>query len=215
MELVTLKQYAISQRISYEAVRRQVTRYQKELSGHIIKRNRTQFLDEKAVEFLTDRRRSSPIILMNMDQSEENARLKEQVESLKAQLMTAQNELLKSQDDRLKAQERIIALQDEAKKTLEDQAKYAALLEDNRLKAKKLQEAEDQIMEIQKEREEDQLTIQTIRTEADDLREEADGLRKKADEDRRTIEDLQEQRDAAQAEAQSYKRSIFGFYRKR
>jgi len=201
VELVTLKQYAEEHKISYEAVRKQVIRYAEELSDHIIKQDRTQYLDPWAVEFLTNRRRESPIVLMNMDQSEENERLKEEVESLRVKLMTAQNELLKEKD-------RIIELQDEAKKTLEDRARYTALLEESKAKDEKLKEAEDQIRTIQTERESDQLTIETIRKEADDLR-------KKSEEDQKKIEDLQKERDEAQTEAQSFTRSIFGFYRKR
>ena len=201
MELVTLKQYAEEHKISYEAVRKQVIRYAEELSDHIIKQDRTQYLDPWAVEFLTNRRRESPIVLMNMDQSEENERLKEEVESLRVKLMTAQNELLKEKD-------RIIELQDEAKKTIEDRARYTALLEESKAKDEKLKEAEDQIRTIQTEREADRLTIETIRKEADDLR-------KKSEEDQKTIEDLQKERDEAQTEAQSFTRSIFGFYRKK
>ena len=81
--------------------------------------------------------------------------------------------------------------------------------------AEKLKEVESQISEIRKESEDlsreiekkdDQ--IRTIQTEADDLR-------KKSEEDQKTIEDLQKQRDEAQTEAQSFTRSIFGFYRKK
>ena len=200
MELVTLKQYAEEHKISYEAVRKQVIRYAEELSDHIIKQDRTQYLDPWAVEFLTNRRRESPIVLMNMDQSEENERLKEEVESLRVKLMTAQNELLKEKD-------RIIELQDEAKKTLEDRARYTALLEDNEAKAKRLKEAEDREAELTRQVEERDGQIRTIQTEADDLR-------KKAEADRETIEDLQKERDEAQAEAKSFTKSIFGFYRK-
>ena len=200
MELMTIKQFAEDQGISYEAVRKQVSRYSEELSGHILKQNRTQYLDEKAVEFLKERRRESPIVLQTMDQGEEISRLRDQVESLKAQLMTAQNELLKSQDERLKAQDRIIELQDEAKKTLEDRARYTALLEDNETKTKKLQEAEDQLSEIQKARDDDLQALEEIRRQRDD--------------DQRLIEDLQKERDDALRESKSYYRSWFGFYRK-
>ena len=75
MELVTIKQFADSQGISYEAVRKQVVRYSEELSGHVVRKNRTQYLDEVAVKFLQERRRESPIILQNMDQGEEISRL--------------------------------------------------------------------------------------------------------------------------------------------
>ena len=208
MELITLMQYAKDHKITYEAVRKQVIRYSKELSGHIVKKDRTQYLDPWAVDFLTERRRESPIILMNMDQSEENERLKEQIESLKVQLMTAQNELLKSQEERLKAQDRIIELQDEASKTIADRAKYTALLEDNEAKDRKLKEAEDREADLTREIEEKDGRIRTIQTEADDLRRQTDA-------DRKEIEDLRKERDEAQAEAQSFTKSIFGFYRKK
>ena len=179
MELVTIKQFADSQGITYEAVRRQVARYSEELSDHIIRQNRTQYLDEKAVEFLKERRRESPIVLQTIDQGEEIGRLQDQVESLKAQLVTAQNKLLE-------AQERVISLQDEAQKALEDRARYTALLEDNEAKEKKLQETEDQLRRVEADR--------------DDAVQRA--------------QDLQTERDEAVREAKSYYKSWFGFYRK-
>lgn len=200
MELMTIKQFAESQGITYEAVRRQVARYSEELSDHIIRKHRTQYLDEKAVEFLKERRRESPIVMQVVDQSEEIEELRSQIETLKAQLMSAQGELLKSQDERLKAQNRIIELQEEAKKTLEDRARYSALLEDNEAKTKKLQEAEGQLSEIQKARDDDLQALEEIRKQRDD--------------DQRLIEDLQKERDDALRESKSYYRSWFGFYRK-
>lgn len=200
MELMTIKQFAESQGITYEAVRRQVARYSEELSDHIIRKHRTQYLDEKAVEFLKERRRESPIVMQVVDQSEEIEELRSQIETLKAQLMSAQGELLKSQDERLKAQNRIIELQEEAKKTLEDRARYSALLEDNEAKTKKLQETEDQLSEIQKARDDDLQALEEIRRQRDD--------------DQRLIEDLQKERDDALRESKSYYRSWFGFYRK-
>ena len=198
---MTLKQYADDQGISYEAVRKQVIRYAEELSDHIITQDRKKYLDQYAVKFLTERRRESPIILMNMDQNEENQRLKEEIESLRVKLMTAQNELLKEKD-------RIISLQDEAKKTLEDRARYTALLEESKAKDEKLKEMTGQVGDLSRQIEEKDGQIRTIQTEADDLR-------KKAEADRETIEDLQKERDEAQKEAQSFTRSIFGFYRKK
>ena len=147
MELVTIKQFADSQGISYEAVRKQLHKYSEELSGHVIRKDRTRYLDEVAVKFLQERRRESPIILQNMDQGEEISRLMDQVESLRAQLVSVQNKLLESQ-------ERIISLQDEAQKALEDKARYTALLEDNEAKEKKLQETEERLRRVEAERDE-------------------------------------------------------------
>ena len=198
---MTIKQYAESQNVTYEAVRKQIVGYGEELKDHIVRKGRTQYLDEWAVEFLTKRRRENPIILLSQDKDEAIEAMKQQIETLRVQLMTAQNELLKSQDERLKAQDRIIELQDEAKKTIEDRARYTALLEDNKAKEEKLKEAGDQIGDLSRQ-------IESIQKEAEDLR-------KKTEEDQKTIEDLQRERDEAQSEAQSFTRSIFGFYRKR
>ena len=193
MDLVTIKQYAEDQGISYEAVRKQVVRYSDELSGHIVKRDRRQFLDQWAVDFLTEKRRQSPVVVVSMDRSEENERLREEIDSLRVKLMTAQNELLSEKD-------RVIQLQDEAKKMIEDQSRYTALLEDNKAKEEKLRDAESREADLSRQ-------IETIQTEAEDLR-------RQAEEDQKTIEDLQKERDEAQAEAKSFTKSIFGFYRK-
>ena len=193
MDLITIKQYAEDQGISYEAVRKQVVRYSDELSGHIVKRDRRQFLDQWAVDFLTEKRRQSPVVVVSMDRSEENERLREEIDSLRVKLMTAQNELLSEKD-------RVIQLQDEAKKMIEDQSRYMALLEDNKAKEEKLKEAESREADLSRQIEEKDDQLQTIQTEAEDLR--------------KTVEDLQKERDEAQAEAKSFTKSIFGFYRK-
>ena len=185
--MVTIKQYAESQNVTYEAVRKQIVRYADDLGEHIVRKNRTQFLDDWAVDFLTERRKENPVIIVNQDKTEEIESLRSQVETLRVQLLNAQNELLKEKD-------RVISLQDEARKTIEDRAKYTALLEDSKVKDEKLKEAGDQIETLRKEKEEDQRKIEEIRKEADDLRKE---------------------RDEAQAEAQSFTRSIFGLYRKK
>ena len=74
-EFLSLKDYAKRMNVTYEAVRRQLQRYENELEGHVIHRNKTRYLDEYAVEFLNKKRRESPIIMYQMDQSEEIERL--------------------------------------------------------------------------------------------------------------------------------------------
>ena len=104
--------------------------------------------------------------MVTVDQEEEIKRLQEDNEALKAKLLAAQAELLKEKD-------RVIAIQAEVAKVIEDRAKYTALLEDSKAKEERLTDA---------------------------LKE---------------VEDLRRERDAAQAEAQSFTKSILGFYRKR
>ena len=172
MELVTLKQFADDQGITYEAVRRQVIRHADKLQGHIVKKDRTQYLDDEAVKILKERRRENRIVMQTIDQSDEIGRLTDQLESLKAQLMTAQNELLKEKD-------RIISLQGELREGIEERTKYAALLEDAQDKERRLAEAQNALSA-----------------------------------DREQMEQLRRELDQAQSEANSYHRSLFGFYRK-
>ena len=167
MDLMTLKQFADDQGISYEAVRRAVKRHGDKLTGHIIENDGVRYLDEEAVKILKERRRESPIVVQTMDQGEEIRELTAQIESLRSQLMQAQNELLSSKD-------RIIALQDELKAGIEDRAKYQLLLTDNEEQKRKLRDAEadlDQEKEmrqyLQRKNEEQGKQIEELRKEAD------------------------------------------------
>ena len=77
MTIISLKDYAKQNRISYEAVRQQVVRYQDELAGHLIRDGRQQFLDEEAVAFLDARRKKNPVAIIQMDKDETIDRLKQ------------------------------------------------------------------------------------------------------------------------------------------
>ena len=146
MELMTIKQYAQSQHVSYEAIRKQISACRQELQDHIIRNagSRTQYLDEYAVEYLTKRRRESPVIVLEQSKDETIADLKEQIDALRVQLMAAQNELLREKDH-------IIELQEESRKSLEAQTRYAALLEDNESKDEQIRELTEQRDAAEKE----------------------------------------------------------------
>ena len=70
MNVISLREYAEQKKVTYEAVRQQVNRYREELSGHIIKDGRQQFLDEVAVAFLDERREKSPITIIQQNKDE-------------------------------------------------------------------------------------------------------------------------------------------------
>lgn len=205
MKVLTLKQYAEEQKITYEAVRKQVVRYSEELSGHVIRKNRTQYLDEFAVNFLSERRRESPVVLVTQDQGERIEELTNQLEHLKSKLMEVQTELLKAQD-------RIISLQDEAKSMIEAKAKYQGLLEAHTAQSEKLQAAEERV-------EASRVELAAVKAEIEELRSNSENekaqLRQDLEADRIRMEELVKERDEAQAEAQSFQKSFFGFYRKK
>ena len=180
MNMITMKDYADSKGISYEAVRRQVQRYSEELKGHITVQNRTQYLDEWAVDFLSERRRQSPIVVIKEDQSEEIDILKQQVESLKSVLEQSKAEVMSLREKDISSQYELIDLK---KKMLLLEAKE----EEQKETAQRLKEVETELIRA------------NLQTEAAQQR----------------MEVLQNERDQAVAEANSFQKSIFGFYRRR
>lgn len=187
MELITIRQFARDQHISYEAVRKQVVRYADQLEKHIIRENRTQYLDKFAVEFLKERRRESPIVVVTQDQDGEIESLKAEVETAKAEIEALKTKLMSAQTELLKEKDRVIELQETANKAIEDRTKYNLLLEESATKDQKI------------------ITQETIIAD----------LEKRAEDLIKQTEDLQRERDEAQAEAGSFEKSFFGFYRKK
>lgn len=120
--MTTIKEYAKEHDVSYEAVRKQVERYKKELDKHIIKKNRTQYLDDVAVNFLNERRAEKQIIIADTDTVEleelriENERLKAEQDILKNQIIALQGELLKEKDSVKQLQIEKIELLETSKK---------------------------------------------------------------------------------------------------
>lgn len=82
MNIITLKDYAKQNKVSYEAVRKQVARYANELGDHIIKDGRQQFLDEEAVTFLDSKRQKNPVVIIQQDKDEQIEALKLRIEQL-------------------------------------------------------------------------------------------------------------------------------------
>lgn len=201
MDIISIKQFAEEQNVSYEAIRKQIVRYSEDLKEHIIRKNRTQYLDEWAIDFLKKKRRENPVILLNQDKDEEIDFLKSQIESLKNQLMSAQNELLTEKD-------KVIALQAEANKAIETKAKNEFLLEDNKEKEEKLRQSAIREADLSRQLGEKNLQLQSAQSEAENFK-------KQSEEFQKTVSDLQKQRDEFQTEAQSYQKSFFGFYRKK
>jgi predicted nuclease with TOPRIM domain len=110
-KLMTLKDYAAEKNISYEAVRKQVTRYKDELAGHITVQGRTQYLDEAAINFLNLRRAENPIVVFNKQRDDETDELRAKVKTLTQQLIEIQQKLLEIQDVRANLLEQSIQQQ--------------------------------------------------------------------------------------------------------
>ena len=187
MEFMTLKQYAESKHVSYEAVRKQVIKYKKEIADHIIRKDGVQYLDQDAIAFLSEKRRHSPLVVVHEDNKDRIAELEAEVEALKAKLMTAQNEIMNTQS-------KLIQIQDTAKEALETKTRYDVLLEDH-------QHTKEELDQARAERDQ-------IVTERDQMKEELTMTEHK-------LKLAEIDKEKAEQEANSFQKSIFGFYRKR
>lgn len=99
----SIKNYAKARNISYEAARKQVKRYAAELEGHIRTQNRTQYLDNYAVELLDSHRQSSPIVIMQQDKDDELQQLRQENKALLQQVAALQDKLLTARENAIEA----------------------------------------------------------------------------------------------------------------
>ena len=117
--LMTIKEYAKEKGISYEAVRRQIKRYSKELEGHLSKDGRTTLLDEDAVKFLDGKRADNPVVVFEKSKDEEIEQLRLEKENLLIRVAELQNLLLVEK-------EKVVCLQNEKLELLEKKEEVVA-----------------------------------------------------------------------------------------
>lgn len=95
--MITIKDYAKQKGVSYEAIRKQIKRYEEELEGHLIKQNRFLMLDDEAVQFLDSKRSENPVIVYEQNKDEELEQLRHENKVLLIQMNTVQDQLGKVQ----------------------------------------------------------------------------------------------------------------------
>lgn len=184
--MTTIRDYAREHNVSYEAIRKQIAKSREDLEGHIITKGKTKYLDDFAVEYLDQRRKESPVSVVHWEETEVVRALRDQIDALKNELMTTQK--------------RVIELQSDNQLMIEAKTKYDLLLESSNEKSATIESLREDLTDARKER--------------DEARADADQIRKEADQAKERSEKLKRERDAASKEAKSYKKSIFGLYRK-
>lgn len=114
--MVSIRDYAKQKSVSYEAVRKQVQKYKEgELKEHIIKQNKTQYLDDYAVEFLDNKRKENPIIVVQMDKDEELERLSEENKRLLIKIAELQ-EVIIAKSEKIEQLQDTMLLQQKSEK---------------------------------------------------------------------------------------------------
>lgn len=149
MERITIKDYAESRKITYEAVCKQVRQYKsKELKGHLTYEGKLTFLDPAAVDFLDKHRMKRNIVLAPTS------------EEVKADMQKLQDDLFKAMKeiDRLKSQ--IIELQSDKMNYLEEKGRATAYIEQHKAETER---AQKEIEELKKDLEEARQEVNSYR----------------------------------------------------
>lgn len=134
MSAKSLREYAQEHKISYEAVRKLVNRYQEDLEGHISTQNRTKYLDEEAQKILDEKRRVQPIVIL-----EETS--KETIEELRAEIKRRDEMMIELQSKLIELQESQITL-------IEAKTRADMLLEDKEKKEAELKDKTEEVIEL-------------------------------------------------------------------
>lgn len=148
--MITIRDYAKENNVSYEAIRKQIKRYEDELNGHIIKQNRTQFLDDIAVAILDQHRRENPVIIVNQDTDYRLKQLEDENKNLlikvaqQADKISQLNEDLKNKIEQMTS----LVIENKEKTSLLEQKKDQAE-EINQLKEQLDREKKEQLNEIE------------------------------------------------------------------
>ena len=158
MNVISLKDYAKQNNISYEAVRQQVVRYKDDLAEHIIRDGRQQFLDEDAVAFLDSKRQKNPVAIIQMDKDEQIEALRREKENLlikvaeQADIISRQATDLREADKALGKVDQLLLSAKEDKERAEALAAQNADLSAERERAiLKASEAEKEALEARME----------------------------------------------------------------
>lgn len=194
--MVSLREYATSRNISYEAVRKQVDKYKEELGEHLSSHNNKRFLDEQAVEFLDNHRGDSGVttVLKGSELISPDLELKKENDALVRKLAVLQDQLLNYKDKELDLAEQ------------NEQIKLLTATRDSYVT--KNEELAEEVGKLK-------ATNENLGNEKTELEQAKEDLEKEIAELEQAKAALVEENKTLEKEKNSYVKSFFGFYRKK
>ncbi len=192
--MISIKEYAKSHGVSYEAVRSQVARYvAREVDGfrlaeHISKVGRTQYIDDEGAAFLDERRARSPIVIQQEERDETIERLRARVDELQARLIVVQDEykVLLKEKHAIELREQALLTDKQMIDTIKADAEKAML---------RAEEAEAARSQAEEEAADARARVEQQERETKEARDEADRLRTEAAEAEKAAEDARNRAD--------------------
>jgi len=108
---MTLKDYAVSREITYEAVRQLVKKLEPEITPHISKQGRTRVLDPDGVRMLDDRRKGYRLSVTRSEARTDAVEASQTIDQLKNEIILLQRQLLEARTEALEARESVARLE--------------------------------------------------------------------------------------------------------
>lgn len=223
----TIRELAQECNVSYEAIRRSVSRYSKDLTGHITQEpgGKKLYLDEYAQTFLQERRRLHPVVAKDDRLQEKIEELEQEKQALLERMdyyRTKCEQVLTKLTD---TQEQLTTAQQKLLEGL-DTGKIAEITEQHEQTQKLLEVAQEQLQTTQEQLTSAQDKAKGLQTDNDRLRtenreaeeqkqslqEQLQKVNTEADQERQA---LQQKIEDLQSEVNSYQPSLFGFYRRK
>lgn len=124
---MTLKEYAVSRGITYEAVRQMIKKLEPEITSHISKQGRTRVIDRNGVQLLDDRRKGSSVSVTRSDARTDVLEASQTIDQLKNEIILLQRQLLEARTDVLEARENVARLEAYADISKSQEAKIERL----------------------------------------------------------------------------------------
>lgn len=198
MNVITIRDYARQHGVSYEAVRKQVVQYRKELNDHIIMQGRKQYLDDEAVRILDDHRKKSAVSVVVEDRSVRIQELEEENKHLMAEIARLQAEGNACRDQ-------IIQLLTEKQSYLEDKGRISLMLEQHEQQGKELKTALKELSESRERAAQMQAEKEAMNRKIEEQEAEKSNMQGRLESSAEEAEELKKQLQEAQDRAERLK----------
>lgn len=215
LAMITIRELANEQGVTYETIRASAARYKKELEGHTQKKNRTIYIDNWGADFLRSKRKENSVVLVDDSLKEELEALRSEVSRLKASLLDSKEMVIQLQGKLIESQNSALEAVSEASKLLAYKDINEGLKIDLKASQDALTEARGKLDKANSDLTTSQNELENAQNDLASAQSDLYASRSEADDLRQRLDAAEKDAETARAEAESYKPSLFGFYRKR